>query len=172
MGRTDQGGEPDIGAVFDEHIRDEFELHDADATMETMSADPYLNHVPMMTGGVGRAEVHRFYRDSFIPSWPSDTTVTPISRTVGEAQVVDELLVSFTHDREVAFMLPGVEPTGRRVELPHAVVVGFEGGRIHHEHIYWDQASLLVQVGLLDPSRLPVTGADQARHFLALTGGK
>jgi carboxymethylenebutenolidase len=151
-------------AVFDEHIRDEFELRDADATMATMSADPYLNHVPVMTGGVGREEVHRFYRDDFVSAWPGDTESRRISRTVGESSVVDELIVTFTHDTEMPFMLPGVDPTGKRVDLPHVVVVGFEGGKVAHEHIYWDQGSVLVQTGLLDPSGLPLTGAEQARR--------
>lgn len=158
----------DLRAVLDEHLAGEFEGHDAAATMKTMSEAPYLNHVPTMTGGSGRAAVERFYRDEFIPSWPDDTRTQPLSRTIGERQVVDELVVSFTHDRPMLFMLPGVEPTGRRVVLPHAVVVGFEGGKVHHEHVYWDQASLLVQVGLLDPSLLPVTGAEQAQHLLDL----
>lgn len=160
----------DLAAALDEHLRGEFELHDAEATMATMAPEPYLNHVPMMTGGRGRAEVERFYRDIWIPSWPADTEVTTVSRTVGERQVVDELVVSFSHDRPMPFMLPGVEATGRRVVLPHAVVVGFEHGKVHHEHIYWDQASLLVQVGLLDPASVPATGAEQASHLLELTG--
>lgn len=161
---------PTWGAVLDEHLAAEFKLHDAAATMRTMSAEPYLNHLPTMTGGSGRAAVERFYRDEFIPSWPADTETRSVSRTIGGRQVVDELVVSFTHDRPMPFMLPGVEPTGRRVVLPHAVVVGFEGGRVHHEHVYWDQASLLVQVGLIDPALLPVTGAQQARHLLDLAG--
>jgi carboxymethylenebutenolidase len=160
----------DIAAVLDEHLRSEFEEHDADATMETMAERPYLNHVPMMTGGEGREEVHRFYRDDWIPSWPDDTEVTPISRTIGTDRVVDELIVSFTHDRPNPFMLPGVAPTGRRVVLPHAVVVGFDNGKVHHEHIYWDQASLLVQVGLLDPAAVPATGSEQAAHLRRLAG--
>jgi carboxymethylenebutenolidase len=90
-----------------------------------------------------------------------------LSRTVGQNQVVDELIVSFTHDREMRVYLPGVAPTGRKVVLPHVVVMGFdEGGRAAYEHIYWDQASLLVQVGLLDPALLPVSGADQAKRLL------
>ena len=158
----------DLGAVLDEHLRCEFEAHDADATMETMAPEPYLFHVPTLTGGVGRSDVHRFYRDDFIPSWPDDTETRAISRTVGANRVVDEVVVSFTHDRPMPFMLPGVEPTGRSVVLPHAVVVGFEGGKVNHEHIYWDQASVLVQIGLLDPAGVPATGAEQARRLLEL----
>jgi carboxymethylenebutenolidase len=156
----------DLAAVLDAHLAGEFEQRDVEATMRTMSARPYLDHVPVMTGGYGREEVERFYREHFIPQWPPDTEVQVVSRTVGARQVVDELIVAFTHDREMDVYLPGVAPTGRRVRLPHVVVVAFEDGKVAHEHIYWDQASLLVQVGLLDPSGLPVTGAEQADRLL------
>jgi carboxymethylenebutenolidase len=161
-----------LGAVLDEHLRAEFERRDADAAIATMAERPYLNHVPMLTGGVGREQVHRFYRDEWIPSWPDDTEVSSISRTVGSDRVIDELIVGFTHDRPMPFMLPGVEPTGRRVELPHVVVVGFEGDMIHHEHVYWDQGSLLVQVGLLEERSLPVTGRRQAHRMRELSSGR
>jgi carboxymethylenebutenolidase len=154
------------GAVFDAHMAAEFELRDIDATMGTMVADPYLNHVAVMTGGRGGPEVRRFYEEHFIPRWPADTASVPISRTVGREQVVDELVMSFTHDVEMDFMLPGVPPSGRPVQLPVAAVVGVRGGKVTHEHIYWDQASALVQVGALDPAGLPVTGSEQARKML------
>jgi carboxymethylenebutenolidase len=156
----------DLGAVFDDHVRAEFVDRDLGATMETMVDDPYVNHVPVMTGGVGRDEVARFYGDHFIGHWPEDVEVIPVSRTSGTNQVVDELVLRFTHDIEMPALLPGVAPTGRRVELAFAVVVGFRDGKITHEHIYWDQASLLTQVGLLDPETLPVTGAEHARKVL------
>lgn len=155
----------DLGAVFDQHIAEEFVHHDVDKTMQTMVDEPYLDHVPVMTGGVGFEEVRRFYRDHFIFNWPRDTKVERLSRTVGVDQVVDELVVSFTHDVVMDALLPGVAPTHNYVELAHVVVMGFEGAKITHEHIYWDQASLLVQVGLLDPSGLPVTGAEQTRKL-------
>jgi carboxymethylenebutenolidase len=152
--------------VFDEHMAAEFELRDIERTMGTMVDDPYLNHVAVMTGGRGAAEVRRFYEEHFIPRWPADTTAVPVSRTIGSDQVVDELVMAFTHDVEMDFMLPGVPPSGRPVQLPVAAVVGVRDGRIAHEHIYWDQATVLVQVGALDPAGLPVTGADQARKML------
>jgi len=120
-----------------------------------------------MTGGVGRREVRSFYVEDFIPSWPPDTATTQVSRTVGRHQVVDEIVVSFTHERETPFILPGVAPTGRRVDLAFAVVVGFEGAKIHHERI-WDQASLLAQLGLLEAGSLPVAAAEQSRRLLDL----
>jgi carboxymethylenebutenolidase len=157
---------PDIGAVFDEHVAAEFVHFDLDRTMATMTDDPYVNHVPVMTGGVGSDEVRSFYGAHFIGKWPADTTIAPVSRTVGAEQVVDELVLSFTHDIEMNQLLPGVAPTGRPVQLAFCVVAKFEGDKLAHEHIYWDQASLLVQVGLLDPAGLPVTGAEQAANVL------
>jgi carboxymethylenebutenolidase len=156
-----------LGAVFDAHVRAEFVDKDVAATMATMTAEPYLTHVPTMTGGTGRAEVERFYREHFVGHWPDDVEVKSISRTVGQNRVVDELIVSFTHDQEMRVFLPGIAPTGRKVVLANVVVMGFdEAGRVAYEHIYWDQASLLVQVGLLDAKLLPVSGAEQVRRLL------
>ena len=156
----------DIANVFDDHVAAEFVDMDLDATMATMTADPYVNHVPVMTGGVGFEGVRQFYGDHFIGKWPRDIEITPVSRTVGENQVVDELVLAFTHDIEMPQLLPGIAPTGRNVQLAFCVVVGFRDGKVAHEHIYWDQASLLAQVGLLDASVLPVTGAEQAGNVL------
>jgi carboxymethylenebutenolidase len=156
----------ELGAVFDAHVAAEFVDLDLDATMATMSDDPYVNHVPVMTGGIGFEGVRQFYGDHFIGKWPQDVAITPVSRTVGEHQVVDELVLEFTHDVEMPQLLPGIAPTGKHVRLAFCVVVGFEGGKVHHEHIYWDQASLLAQIGLLDPATLPVTGAEQADNVL------
>jgi carboxymethylenebutenolidase len=155
----------DIAAVFDEHMAAEFAQRDLDATMATMTDDPYVYQVPVMTGGVGVEELRRFYGQHFIGKWPEDTAITPVSRTVGEDQVVDEIVVSFTHDIEMDHFLPTVAPTGRSVRLPVCVVVRFDGGKVAHEHIYWDHASLLVQVGLLERGGLPVTGAEQAENL-------
>ena len=157
---------PDLGKVFDAHVAAEFVDMDLDATMATMTDDPYVNHVPVMTGGVGFEGVRDFYGAHFIGKWPRDIAIAPVSRTVGDDQVVDELVLSFTHDIEMPQLLPGVEPTGKHVQLAFCVVVGFEDGKVTHEHIYWDQASLLVQVGVLDRAGLPVTGAEQAENVL------
>ena len=158
--------EPDIASVFDDHVAAEFVDMDLDATMATMTDEPYVNHVPVMTGGMGFEGVRQFYGDHFIGKWPKDTGITPISRTVGENQVVDELVLEFTHDIEMPQLLPGIAPSGRHVQLAFCVVVGFRDGKVAHEHIYWDQASLLAQVGLLDPAELPITGAEQAGNVL------
>jgi carboxymethylenebutenolidase len=157
---------PDLGAIFDLHVASEFETEDLDATMATMTDAPYVTHVPTLAGGIGVEGVRRFYGDHFIGHWPHDVRISAVSRTVGAARVVDEMVMHFTHDRVIDTFLPGVEPTGRPVQLPVAVVVGFEGDKVAFEHIYWDQASLLVQVGLLHAGSLPVCGAEQAAKVL------
>src|SRR5262249_36356722 len=155
----------DLGAQFDGHIAREFADRDADATMETMVPEPYVYCVPVMTGGFGGEGVRRFYGEPFIDQIPRSATVTPISRTVGKDQVADELVVSFTHDTQWDYLLPGIPPTGRRVDLPHVVVMKVENGKVAHEHVWWDQASLLVQVGLLDPGTSSIVGVEQAKNL-------
>ena len=153
-------------AVFEKHVGAEL-AGDLDATMATMSDNPHLNHVPTMAGGVGRNGVHAFYRDHLVGKFfPPDVKMVSVSRTVGQDQVVDELFISFTHTTVIDWLLPGVAPTGKAVEMAVAVIVGFQGDRISHEHIYWDQAGVLVQIGLLNPAGLPVTGAESARKVL------
>ena len=160
-----------LGKVFDEHIKCEFERRDIEATMKTMIKEPYVHHIPTLTGGIGYSGVYNFYKDELIGKMPDDTKFVRISRTIDKNQVVDELILSFTHDREIEFMLPGIPPTGKYVELPHVVVMKFNEGKIAHEHIYWDQASLLVQIGLLDPKRLPVSGIEQTRMLMEIQKG-
>jgi carboxymethylenebutenolidase len=152
--------------LWEEHCRCEFELRDANATIATMTAQPHLNHIPVMTGGVGRDQVERFYARYFIPVNPPDFRLTPVSRTIGEDTIVDEFVVQFTHTTVMDWMLPGIPPTGRKVEVPTVAIVKFEGDKLAYEHIYWDQASVLVQIGVLDPGKLPVTGAEQAHKLL------
>ena len=155
-----------LNDLWEEHVRDEFVGRDTDATLATMVADAYVNHVPVMTGGVGREALRHFYSQRFSPQMPADTEIVPVSRTIGTDRLVDELIFRFTHDIEMTWMLPGVPPTGRRVEIPLVVVIHFRDGKLAHEHIYWDQASVLVQLGLLDPSRLPIAGVDTARKVM------
>jgi carboxymethylenebutenolidase len=120
-----------------------------------------------MAGGVGRDGVRAFYRDHLVGKFfPPDVKMTPVSRTVGQDQVVEELVISFTHTKPVDWILPGVAPTGKPIEVAVVVIVGIKDGKISHEHIYWDQASVLVQAGLVDPSGLPVCGAESARKVL------
>jgi carboxymethylenebutenolidase len=158
----------DLGAVFDEHVANEFVAKDVDATMGTMTTDPYVWHVPPLTGGAGGDVVRRFYTEEFVGHTPADAVLTPIARTVSENRVIDEFVLEFTHDSELPWMLPGVAPTGRSVRIPTVVVMGFVGDKVAYEHIYWDQASVLVQIGLLDPALLPVSGAEQADRLIEL----
>ena len=152
--------------MWDKHTAAEFENKSIEATMDTMSADPFVNHVPVMTGGVGTDQVCHFYSTYFIPGHPPDTEVTPVARTVGEDRLVDELIHKFTHTVEMPWILPGVAPTGKLVEFAVIVVVLFEDGKISGERIYWDQASVLAQVGLIDSNKLPVAGAEASRKVL------
>ncbi len=159
----------DLVALWEAHCRYEFETRDVDATMATMVAEPYVNHVPTLTGGVGHDMLKRFYKYHFIGGNPPDTELEPISRTVGEDQIVDEMVFKFTHTSEVDWMLPGVKPTGKRVEVPLIAIVKFVDGQVAHEHIYWDQASVLVQTGLLSPEGLPVAGVEATRKVIDKT---
>ena len=156
----------DLVALWEAHCRYEFETRDVEATMATMVSEPYVNHIPTMTGGVGHDALKRFYKYHFIGGNPPDTDLAPVSRTVGVDQIVDEMIFRFTHTNEIDWMLPGVEPTGRRVEVPLVAIVRFVDGKVAHEHIYWDQASVLVQVGLLEPEGLPVAGGETARKVI------
>ena len=153
-------------ALWEEHLKYEFAARDTEATLATMVDDAYVNHIPVLTGGVGKDELREFYAKHFISRMPPDTTINPISRTVGADRVVDEMIFSFTHTREMPWMLPGVPPTNRRVEIPLVAIVRFRDGKLAHEHIYWDQASVLKQIGLLTDDTLPVYGAETARKVL------
>jgi carboxymethylenebutenolidase len=156
----------DLSALWENHAALEFAARDAEATMRTMVPEPYVNHVPTMTGGVGFTELLRFYKHHFIPTTPADTKMTPVSRTIGVDRVVDEFIFSFTHDEEIDWLLPGIAPTGKYVEIPMVAIIRFRGDKLYNEHIYWDQATVLVQVGLLDPAKLPVAGAATAHKIL------
>lgn len=152
--------------IWERHIAAEFQTHSLEETLATMVAEPAVNHVPILTGGTGAAEIRHFYGTYFIPCQPADATFVFVSRTVGRDRLVDELIHKFTHDIAMPWLLPGVPPTGRSVELAVIVVVEFEKDKIARERIYWDQASLLVQIGLLDPRGLPVRGREVARKLL------
>jgi carboxymethylenebutenolidase len=159
----------DLEALWEQHCLFEFGERDVPKTMATMVPEPYVNHVPTMTGGVGYKELSRFYAHHFVNSNPKDTKMIPVSRTVGADRVVDEVVFCFTHDVEIDWMLPGIRPTGKYVEIPLIAIIHFSGDKLVHEHIYWDQASVLAQIGLIDDTKLPVSGRDQARKVLDKT---
>jgi carboxymethylenebutenolidase len=159
--------QPDLAQLWEEHTNHEFSTRDTESTLATMAEDAYVNHVPVLTGAAGKDALRAFYSVDFIPSMPPDTKLTPISRTVGEEQLVDEMIFSFTHTQEMPWMLPRVPPTNRYVEVALVAIVRFRDGKLAHEHIYWDQASVLKQIGLLTDAALPVFGAESARKVAA-----
>jgi len=152
--------------LFQQHVNAELE-GDIETTMATMTGHPHLTNVPVMTGGVGGEGVRYFYTNHLVGKFfPPDVEMLNVSRTIGDDQIVDELVIRFTHTTPIDWMLPRIPPTGKRVEVAFAVIVKVEDGKIAHEHIYWDQASVLVQLGMLDPAGLPVSGAESARKIL------
>jgi len=155
-----------LSDAWDEHVKYEFATRDTEDTLKTMVPDAYVNHVPVLTGGVGHDQLREFYSKAFIPQMPPDTSMTPVSRTIGVDRVVDEMVFEFTHTIKMDWMLPGVAPTGKHVTVPLVVIVHFRDGKLAHEHIYWDQASVLAQLGLIDTERLPITGAESAEKVL------
>ncbi|KAI9653391.1 MAG: hypothetical protein M1821_007056 [Bathelium mastoideum] len=170
--------EADLERVWDKHTELEFKTKDADKTLATMVANPYVNHVPTLTGGIGAKDLHRFYAKFFIPGNPPSLRTRLLSRTIGVDRIVDEMLITFKHTQPIPWMLPGIPATNKSVEIALVSVVCIRGGKLYHEHIYWDQATVLVQVGLLDPKmvpqamkkqgveRLPVVGAEGARKVV------
>ena len=152
--------------LWEDHVRYEFSTRSTDDTLATMVEDAYVNHIPVLTGGSGQDELREFYSKRFIPQMPPDTEMTPVSRTIGENQIVDEMVFKFTHTIPMDWMLPGIPPTGKPVEVPLVAIVRVRNGKVAHEHIYWDQASVLVQIGLLDPAKLPVAGVESAKKVL------
>ncbi|KAK5102732.1 hypothetical protein LTS08_003532 [Lithohypha guttulata] len=155
------GIDPDLESVWDYHqrLRDAIPEKDdedeVDELMETMAPDCAVNHVPTMTGGVGKNRLRRFYSEFFSKSRPKDFKTKLLSRTVGTDRIVDEMLVTFTHNIEMPWILPGVPPTGKEVEIVVVVVVAIRGDKVCAENVHWDQASALLQVGLLDPKYVP-----------------
>src|SRR5438128_11840566 len=152
--------------LWEEHVRHEFSTRNTEDTLATMVEDAYVNHIPVLTGGVGRDQLREFYSKRFIPQMPPDTEMTPVSRTIGGDPLVDEMVFKFTHSIRMDWMLPGIAPTGKRVEVPLVAIVRFREGKLAHEHIYWDQASVLAQIGLIHAATLPVAGVESARKVL------
>ena len=157
--------EKTLSSVWDQHLGAEFAAKDADQAVATMTSDSYVNVVPLMIGARGRDRVRDFYASHFLSQLPPGIETVPVSRTIGQGQVVDELIIRFTHSVHMDWLLPGVPPTGKHVEMPLVVIIKFEADKIAHEHIYWDQASVLVQLGFLDRT-LPVCGGEIAEQVL------
>ncbi len=155
-----------LADLWDRHLASEFETKNAAEAISTMVPDAYVNHIPVLTGGAGHDDLLQFYSTHFIPKVPPDIEIVPISRTIGAEQLVDEVVLRFTHTVEMDWMLPGIPPTGKRVEVPFVAIIRFRGDKLAHEHIYWDQASVLTQLGLIDSAALPTVGSETARKAL------
>ena len=155
-----------MNGLWEMHLASEFTHKSADETLATMTDDPSVTIVPTLIGGRGREELHTFYAHHFLNQLPPDLEIVPISRTIGESRIVDELVLRFTHSIVTDWVLPGVPATGKRVELAMVVVVQVEGDKIASEHVYWDTAGVLRQVGLLTDPTLPVLGAESARNMV------
>ncbi|KAI0080316.1 NTF2-like protein [Panus rudis PR-1116 ss-1] len=158
----------DLENLWEKHTYYEFVTRDAPKTMSTMVSAPYVNHVATLTGGVGYEELARFYKYHFTRETvtPPDTELITVSRTVGADRIIDEMIFKCTHTTEIDYFLPGIKPTGKPLEIALVGVVAFRGDKLFFEHIYWDQASVLVQLGLLDPNNLPVAGIEVARKVV------
>ena len=151
--------------VWEAHTAAEFEHKDADAAIATMTGHPMLVHVPVGTGATGREPLRKFYKEIFIPQMPPDVETELLTRSVAQDRVIDEFLLRLTHSVRMDWFAPGIEPTGRRVVVPTVGIIAFEDGKISSEHIYWDQATVLLQLGVLEAG-LPALGAEQADRLL------
>jgi carboxymethylenebutenolidase len=154
-----------MSGLWDQHLASEFGAKSTDEALSTMTDSPHVNMVPLMIGAIGREQLREFYSQHFLSQLPADMEMVSVSRTTGQGRVVDEMVARFTHSLQMDWLLPGIPPTGKRVELAFVVIVQFKDGKIAHEHLYWDQACVLVQLGLVDRS-LPVLGEEAARQVL------
>ncbi len=135
-----------------------------------MTADAYVLLGLPMTTAVGKAAIRAFYADVFLAQIPADITAVSVSQLVGDNLLIEETVQAFTHDIAMDWMLPGIPPTGQRVEVTVIGVIGFRAGKMTFERLYWDQASVLVQLGILAANTPAVTGAESAHRMLALAG--
>lgn len=155
-----------IKDLWERHLETEFAMKSPEEALATMTDDPRVTIVPILIGGRGREEIRHFYGNHFLNQIPPDLEVLPISRTIGEGRLVDELVIRFTHSMRMDWVLPGIAPTGKRIEFAMVVVVSTKDGKISAENLYWDNATILRQAGLLPDSGLPVLGAESARQIL------
>jgi carboxymethylenebutenolidase len=159
----------DMVDLWEKHAAYEFTIRDADLAVSTMVDDARVMHLPTMSGGYGKENLRGYYRNIFIPGIPADTIIEMIARSVGDDHIVDEQIMSFTHDQSVPFLLEGLEPTGKWVEVPLIVVVTFRGNLMESERLYWDQAAVFHQVGLINGSDLPLADFKEVRNYLRET---
>jgi len=154
--------------TWQRHTHVDFVLKSPDAALATMTEDPHVLLIPSGTGGFGRAGVRAFYADRFLPKLPPDMELTSVSQTFGEDRIVEEFVIRFTHTLVMDWMLPGVPATGRRAEFVLVGIVGFRGAKVAQEHIYWDQATVLAQLGVPDHP-VAAAGVGSAAQLLKLS---
>jgi len=154
-------------AAWQQHTYTEFVLKDADAALATMTEDPYVFAIPSGTGGSGRAGVREFYADQFLPKIPPDFELTSLSQTFGNDRIVEEFVIRFTHTLGMDWMLPGVSATGRKAEFAFVGIIEFRAGKVASERLYWDQATVLSQLGI-PHHPVVAAGIGSAAHLLKL----
>ena len=158
-----------ITSLWETHLQSEFAHKSPEEAMATMTGNPRVTIMPTMIGGRGPEELQNFYAKHFLNQLPPDLEVVPLTRTIGQGRVVDEMVIRFTHTEQMDWVLPGIPPTGKRIEFAMVVVVQTEGDRISCENLYWDNATILRQAGLITDSKLPILGAESARNMLQHT---
>jgi carboxymethylenebutenolidase len=158
--------------VWQQHTYSEFILRDAQAALNTMTDNPYVLMVPIAIGGQGRDGVYNYYHNYFLAQLPGDLVPTPVSQIIADNYIIEESVFSFTHNLLMDWMIPGVPPTGKRVEVAVVGIIKFDNGKIANEHLYWDHGSVLAQLGVIDPAQVPVKGAESARTLVAWSGVK
>jgi hypothetical protein len=145
------------------------------ASDEAEEPEPSVTYIPTLTGGSTASDLQNFYSNHFLTSSPTSLRMKLLSRTTGVDRIIDEFLLSFTHTHPIPWLLPSIPRTNKPVQVPMVSVVAVRGGQLVSERVYWDQASVLVQIGLLDPvlgvpkglkgkgmERLPAWGSEQA----------
>ncbi|KAK7182604.1 uncharacterized protein CC84DRAFT_1096447 [Paraphaeosphaeria sporulosa] len=174
MVRRGFGAEVDLERVWEENEDQKYHKRSAKKIMETYTTEPTptVNYTATLTGGQGHEEIFRFYNEYFMADKLPIFHLRLISRTIGADRIVDELYVQFKHTIDMPWVLPSVKPTGRKVEIVVVSIVGMRGGKVWSERIYWDQASVLFQVGLLDPDQVPEEARKQGLEMLPVAGSE
>jgi carboxymethylenebutenolidase len=136
--------------LWEEHIRSEFVAKSVDGALATMVEDASVLMIPTGWGGKGKVALKLLYRNEFIPSIPDDYESQLLSRMVTEDRLVEETIGRFHHTKRMDWFLPGLEPTGKPIEVQSIMVVEFRDGRMAVERLYWDAATVLRQIGRLE----------------------
>jgi hypothetical protein len=161
-----------VKSNFDTHTLGRTGTNDANAALDMMVESPHVINVPTGSGGVGKRALYHFYKDFFMPAIPPTLEIRLISRTSGVDRVVDELVISFRHTMVMPWILPGVPPTNKDVRIAMVSIVAIRGGKLVHEHRYWDQASVLAQIGAINPNNVPKALSSKGCKKLPIVGAE